>query len=131
MSHGVRTSMNGILGMTHLAMETDDADRRQRFDHAGQQSAEGLLGLLNDILDFSKMEAGQFELHPAPFALAPLLESVGSAPSVQAPNVVSSWRWDIDPALPARILGDGSLSYLQFCRQEGPNDTKEPSSGDL
>jgi len=84
MSHEIRTPMNAIIGMTHLAMTVQTAEKRQRFLQTALHSAEGLLGLLNDILDFSKMEAGQLQLTHAPFDLRRLLESVRSIMSVPA-----------------------------------------------
>lgn len=52
MSHEIRNSLNGILGMTDLALESAE-DEEQR-DHLVTvlESAETLLALLNDVLDF-------------------------------------------------------------------------------
>ena len=84
MSHEIRTPMNAIIGMTHLAMTVQTADKRRRFLETTLHSAESLLGLLNDILDFSKMEAGQLQLAHIPFDLRRLLESVQSIMNVPA-----------------------------------------------
>ncbi|MGI6655761.1 MAG: ATP-binding protein [Desulfobulbus sp.] len=106
MSHEIRTPMNAIIGMTHLALETRDEDRRRRFLTTVQQSAEGLLGLLNDILDFSKMEAGQLQLVPVRFSLRRLLDSVHSTMNMAAREKRIELRTELAPDLHDRLLGD-------------------------
>jgi signal transduction histidine kinase len=59
MSHEIRTPMNAILGMTAIAMETEDREEQRDYLNDVMLSGESLLSLLNDILDFSKIEAGQ------------------------------------------------------------------------
>ncbi len=62
MTHEVRTPLNGILGMTGLALETElRSDQREYLDLV-KSSAEALLSLVNDVLDFSKYEAGKLGL---------------------------------------------------------------------
>ena len=69
MSHDIRTPMNGILGMTELALETDLNREQREYLQIVKSSAESLLTLLNDILDFSKIEAGKLDLDPFDFTL--------------------------------------------------------------
>jgi signal transduction histidine kinase len=61
-SHELRTPMNGIIGMTELALETNlSTDQRALLDTA-RNSALSLLLLINDVLDFSEIDARHVEL---------------------------------------------------------------------
>ena len=106
MSHEIRTPMNGILGVADLLRTlAPDAEQKRLLDILAS-SGESLLRIINDILDFSKMEAERFELVPRPFeprALADELEHL-LAPAALAKGVVFSI--ELDPALPAWVLGD-------------------------
>jgi nitrogen fixation negative regulator NifL len=106
MSHEIRTPMNAIIGMTHLAMHTRENDKRQRFLHTVQQSAESLLGLLNDILDFSKMEAGQLQLSLAPFSARRLLDDVLATMNTPAEEKGLSLTAHLAQDLPDCLVGD-------------------------
>jgi signal transduction histidine kinase/CheY-like chemotaxis protein len=106
MSHEIRTPMNGILGVADLLRTlAPDAEQKRLLDILAS-SGESLLRIINDILDFSKMEAERFELFPRPFeprALADELEHL-LARAALAKGVVFSI--ELDPALPAWVLGD-------------------------
>lgn len=106
MSHEVRTPMNAIIGMTHLAMQTKTDDQRQRFLQTVQHSAESLLRLLNDILDYSKMEAGQLQLTPMPFVLDQLLQGIVSILNVPAAEKGLRLTVSTEEDLPAVLIGD-------------------------
>ncbi len=69
MSHEIRTPMNGIIGMTELALKTDQPEKRVKFLMTVKRSADSLLRLINDILDFSKIEADKLELENIQFDL--------------------------------------------------------------
>ncbi len=72
-SHELRTPMNGILGMTELALETKLSPEQRDLLETSRNSAISLLYLLNDVLDFSKIESKGVQLVNVPFDLARLV----------------------------------------------------------
>lgn len=67
MSHDIRTPMNAIIGLTHLAKDETDINVIREYLHNIESSSNFLLGLINDILDMSKIENGDLELKEEPF----------------------------------------------------------------
>lgn len=70
MSHDIRTPLNGIIGMTHIAHQFDNPLETNDCLNKIDTSSKFLLGLINDVLDMSKAESGQIELHPEPYLVS-------------------------------------------------------------
>lgn len=62
MSHDIRTPLNAIIGLTHLAEDEQDMHVVKEYIYNIESSGEFLLGLINDILDMSKIENGDLKL---------------------------------------------------------------------
>lgn len=106
MSHEVRTPMNGILGLTSLALETELNATQRQYLELVQQSAESLMTILNDVLDFSKMEAGHMQLEQTPFALRELALGACRVLATRAAEKGLEMIIDVDPAVPEHLQGD-------------------------
>ena len=107
-SHEVRTPLNGILGMTHLLLETPLSQEQQTYARAVKSSGEALLGLIEEILDFSKIEAGRIELEDAPFDLVELVTDIVEllSPRAQAKGIEIAAHFDSQ--LPRTVSGDAA-----------------------
>lgn len=63
MSHDIRTPMNGIIGMTEIALKNmQEPERVEDCLKKVKLSSKHLLGLINDVLDMSKIESGKMTL---------------------------------------------------------------------
>ncbi len=78
MSHDIRTPLNGIMGMTQLAMDETDVDLIHEYLEKIDTSSHFLLGLLNDILDMSRIEQGVINLESDVYSLSEFKSSLDS-----------------------------------------------------
>ncbi len=113
MSHELRTPLNGIIGMTHLAIQHNQADNIAHYLDKVQRSSRKLLGIINDILDFSKMEAGKLELDQHPFSLSEICAEVEDNLHNYAKNKNLTLSHSIDSNVPETLFGD-SLRFAQI-----------------
>ena len=106
MSHELRTPLNAILGMTELSFDTDLSREQTEFLSTIQTNSENLLRLIDDVLDLSKIEANRMDLEHIPFDPRELVEEVAGSLNVRAATNNVELVLDIDPHLPAEIVGD-------------------------
>lgn len=96
MSHDIRTPMNGIMGMTTIALaHEEDRDRVKHCLLKIMQSSKHLLSLINDVLDMSKIESGKLTLQ---YEVLSLKELVGDIVAIAQPQVLAKHQ-DFDVLL--------------------------------
>jgi signal transduction histidine kinase len=84
MSHDIRTPINGIIGMTNIAIKSrGDSERIDDCLHKISGSADHLLSLVNDVLDMSSIESGKVKITNEPLDLRVLINNCASIISGQ------------------------------------------------
>lgn len=106
MSHEMRTPLNGVIGLTQLALECCQQPEVLKHLNIVQVSAKGLLGLINDVLDFSKIESGLMEIAPVAFAVRPLVGEICSMLEPQTLGKHLTLESGMDESIPEWVLAD-------------------------
>ncbi|SDS52586.1 PAS domain-containing hybrid sensor histidine kinase/response regulator [Pseudomonas oryzae] len=106
MSHEIRTPMNVVIGMAHLALDSDPPPRQRGYLEKIHVAAQNLLGIINDILDFSKIEAGKMHFEEVEFFLEDVLGSLTDQAMVKAQEKGLELLFDIGTDVPTGLLGD-------------------------
>jgi PAS domain S-box-containing protein len=105
-SHEIRTPLYGVLGMTEMALEAEDADERTDLLDRSFACASTLLTLLTDILDFSRVGRAEVDLEVISFNPRELLDGILDTFAVEAGNRGLELLGNVAPLVPDRVEGD-------------------------
>lgn len=107
MSHEIRTSIAGIIGILDLTNEKSLPEgEATNYLKIAKQSGEELVNLTNKILDMSKIEAGQFNLEAIKFNPVFVAQEISQLLSFEARKKGIELRLTTSPHLPLYVMGD-------------------------
>ena len=106
MSHEIRTPINGIIGMTGLALDSPLNAEQREYLQLVKTSADALLTVVNDILDFSKIEAGKLDVEHTRFDLHQVLSESLRLVALSAAEKHLALDLHIAPLVPRHVMGD-------------------------
>lgn len=106
LSHDMRTPLNGIIGFTNLAGQSENLQQEKEFLQKINISGQLMLELVNDMLTISRLEHGKLILNPEPIMLFDLLEHIVVPVEVTAAQAGVTFVVDKNGVQDCPILAD-------------------------
>ena len=106
MSHELRTPMNGIMGMTDLALRLATDPIQIDWLAKAAQASRHLLAIISDVLDIAQIEANKLTLEEKTFSLARTVDESVRVLEAQAFAKGLRLSRQINPSTPDRLCGD-------------------------
>ncbi len=132
MSHDIRTPMNGIIGMTSIAMANID-DKEKALDSLRKVSisSKHLLALINDILDMSKIESGEISLNEEVVDLPQLMNELVTVSKPQADAKHQEFNVRVQGLAHEKVIGDSLRIQQVFMNLVGNAVKYTPEDGTI
>lgn len=109
-NHEIRTSINGIMGVTSLLLESDLNPEQQQRMELVDRSAGRLLNIINELLDYAKNEDGG-GLAPVRFSIEQLVSDAIELIIREADNKKIAVSYSIDKHIPVELFADAGKIY--------------------
>ncbi len=129
MSHDIRTPINGVVGMTHIALKNiKDTERVEDCLNKIDTSSQHLLYLINDVLDISRIEMGKEVKNYEPFDMMSVLEKCKAIIQSQLTGKQIDFIADFKGVKHHRLIGD-AIHLERICINILGNSVKFTKEG--
>ena len=105
-SHEFNTPLNAILGLSHLALQSDLSLRQRQWVEQIQSAGHQLSQLVGDVLDVTSVESGAVALSRAPYRLAEVLVQVEQAVAPRCAAKGVAFEVTVERDVPPELVGD-------------------------
>ena len=106
MSHEMRTPMNAIMGMTALAKNAVNTEKRDDMLEKINSASGQLLKLIDDVLDMSDIEDNKLHLSCSEFSFAVMIREILNRINPDVKKKQQSLTTGIDLSIPDTLMGD-------------------------
>ena len=132
MSHDIRTPMNGIIGMTAIAVaHLDEKERVWDSLQKITQASKHLLSLINEVLDMGKIESGKVDLVEEEFNLSDLVENLLTMTSSEIEKHHHALSVNIAGVTHEAVIGDSLRIQKVFTNLMGNAVKYTPDGGKI
>jgi len=128
-SHELRTPVNAIIGMSDIAKNTDDIQKKAYCLSKINDASHYLSGIINEALDMSRIEAGDLEIDRTDFAVAELMDRAVAILGYDIAEKHQELTIHIGTQVPKAIISDMQLLTQVLTNLLGNAHKYTPSGG--
>ena len=106
-SHEFRTPINAVTGITAVMLKNEENPEKTKDLLSIQNAGHRLFDQIEDILDYTEIDTGRIKVSEDTYMVSSLINDIIIGNRLTERKNMPELIFDIDPAMPAELLGDG------------------------